>query len=499
MDGPMPSLPDTAEPALKAGDTLVGRYRLIRLLGEGGMGYVWEGRHLTTDKPVAIKALKGETAADAARLLREARLSASLTHRNVVQVFDFWEPEGAGPVFMVMELLLGETLGSYLQRVGRLSVDETRAVGLAVASAMRAAHAKGIVHRDLKPDNVFLTRTGDAGDGAPEIKVLDFGIARPTIVDAQLTSVTRTGSVIGTPHYMAPEQIYAEKDIDGRADVWALGAILYECLSGTKPFDGENFGQVFRKVTQGRVLPLIDVAPGVSPTMSALVMSMLAVDVQRRPTSSDVHDALDNLSERAATRAIQVTQWLPASEATARPRAAAAVIMGTPSRLPSPRTLDGKTPPGLAAAPSVAEPRPPITGTGPHPPKTAAIAIAGGVAALAAVTLGLFLASRTSDRHHGSIDFGAVPSASIASEAATAPAALPTESAQPAGSVQPVESPPAVSVRDSAAASAPVVVTPLASLGGSTRAVPLGSPVSKPNPKPSKAPPTGDPLNSSRF
>src|SRR5262249_36790010 len=152
--------------------------------------------HLTTGKVVAVKILRREDAADAARFLREAKIAAALSHRNIVQVFDFWEIDDGRRVFMVMELLAGETLGAMLERVGRLSVDAMRSILLPVVSALRAAHAQGVVHRDLKPDNVFLMRAprSDSPD-AFEVKVVDFGLAKATTASSQATAITETGSL----------------------------------------------------------------------------------------------------------------------------------------------------------------------------------------------------------------------------------------------------------------------------------------------------------------
>jgi serine/threonine-protein kinase len=283
-----PYAPTEVQP-LRNGQTLAGRYRLVRLIGEGGMGAVWEARHLMTDKAVAIKLLKSHDG-DTARFLREARIVAQLSHRNVVQVFDLWESDGDGPLFMVMELLAGESLGARLGRVGRLSIDETVAVTMPIASGLRAAHAQGVVHRDLKPDNVFLA-TGAPGEPV-EVKVVDFGIAKPTAPEAQATAITETGTVMGTVFYMSPEQVFGQRDVDGRTDVWALGVVIYECITGERPFVGENFGQIFRAISLVNARRLREVAPHAPPWLDELVSRMLTRDRAKRPSMSEVLDVL---------------------------------------------------------------------------------------------------------------------------------------------------------------------------------------------------------------
>jgi serine/threonine-protein kinase len=250
------------------------------------MGIVWEASHLATEKTVAIKILKGRDASDAARFLREAKVAAGLSHPSIVQVFDFWETEGGGPVFMVMEHLVGETLATRLERVTRLSPSDVRATLAPVASALRAAHARGIVHRDLKPENIFLARVSEADP--PEVKVLDFGIARQVTAEGTSTAITKTGTLIGTPYYMAPEQLFGEKRIDTAADVWALGVVLYECLTGERPYGGENLGQIIRRVSDGSFRPLRELVPEVAPGVEELVRRMLSPDRESRPTVAEV-------------------------------------------------------------------------------------------------------------------------------------------------------------------------------------------------------------------
>jgi eukaryotic-like serine/threonine-protein kinase len=455
MDSPAP------EPQLAAGDTLAGRYRLERLLGEGGMGFVWQARQLTTDKAVAIKVLKSQDAADTARFLREAKVAAALSHRNIIQVFDFWEMEGKGPVFMVMELLHGETLAERLERTGPLPTEQVLTLVMPVASAVRAAHARGVVHRDLKPDNIFLARVADAD--APEVKVVDFGLAKPFIINVGATALTQTGSVMGTPYYMAPEQVYGEKDIDGQADVWALGVILYECATGTRPFEGENFGQIFRRVTHGLYTPLRELAPSVPPALEALVVRALSHDRDKRPTMAEVHETLVSLRVSASL--------LPAAPpgAARGPSypSAGEVVPGTPrDRSPFFSPPAGVTPPGppmpISAPPArtmvsstISVARRPSRGA-----STTVVGIAVGVLVTVGVAVGLAAALRTGAPKKASVDLGAlaVPSASAepppptlplpeppppASAAASAPAADPTALANaPTASSDPPKSDP---------------------------------------------------------
>ncbi|WP_394831028.1 serine/threonine protein kinase [Pendulispora rubella] len=286
-----PRVPDPAGAAqvesFAPGDIVAERYRLERIVGEGGMGIVWAATHLITGRAVAIKVLKRNGPEDAARLLREARVAASLQHRNIIQVFDLWQLPNTGVLFMVMDLLRGESLAERLHRERVLSVAASAEILHAVASALKSAHAQGFVHRDLKPDNIFLAQEND---GLTVVKVLDFGLARP--MDPEMSPhVTSSGAVTGTPHYMAPEQVFGEKKLDRAVDVWALGVVWVECLSGRMLFDGENFGQIFRKIALGEHAPLEALLAGFAPELVALIARMLARDPSKRPTDDEVLSA----------------------------------------------------------------------------------------------------------------------------------------------------------------------------------------------------------------
>ncbi len=278
---------------LAAGNILAGRYRLDHLLGEGGMGVVWSATHVVTRKPVALKLLHASGPTDARfvqRFLREARAACAVQHPNVVVIHDVLELEDTTPV-MVMELLVGESLGARLDRDHVLPIDELARTILPVVSAVGTAHAAGIVHRDLKPDNIFLTQT-------PEgivVKVLDFGIAKLAHTDAdggQTGGLTGSGVMVGTPYYMAPEQIFGEKDIDHRADVWSLGILLFECLTGKRPTQADNVGQILKIVTTDKVPKLVETAPKVPADVATLVDRMLARDRESRPSLHEVREVL---------------------------------------------------------------------------------------------------------------------------------------------------------------------------------------------------------------
>ncbi len=276
----------------EAGTVVAGKYRLEHLLGEGGMGAVWAGTHLLTRKRVAIKLLKAEVAsADTLkRFVREARAASAVRHPNVVEVHDFLTMDDGSPA-MVMDFLEGETLGQRLARHGALPLAELAAIMAPVVSAVGTAHAAGIVHRDLKPENIFLARLGD---GRVEPMVLDFGIAKvlPFSEEMGVSALTQTGAMLGTPYYMAPEQAFGE-DIDARADVWALGVILYECSSGLKPIEGETLGQVFKAITTGKPKPLQVLAPHLPSDFVLMVERMM--QRSRDDRFSDLREPLQHL------------------------------------------------------------------------------------------------------------------------------------------------------------------------------------------------------------
>ncbi|HEX9294458.1 MAG TPA: serine/threonine-protein kinase [Polyangiaceae bacterium] len=235
----------SAYPArLGEGATIANRFRLVRQIGEGGMGSVWLATHTGLGIPCALKFVEGEWRKQpemVARFEREAKVEAQLRGPHVVHVFDHgvWN----GTPYIAMELLQGESLATRLEQVGRLDAATTHTIVAHVARALTRAHAAGIVHRDLKPENIFLV-PGDDGEVA---KVLDFGVAKWN-TDWAVSSVTKTGLLVGTPLYMSPEQARGTKDIDYRADLWSLAVIAFQCLTGELPFLSEGLGDLLAKI-----------------------------------------------------------------------------------------------------------------------------------------------------------------------------------------------------------------------------------------------------------
>ncbi len=287
-----PPPPTLSEP--RVGDLIGSRYLLERIVGEGGMGVVWAARDLVGERHVALKMLKASTPELAKRSWREARAATYVGHPSLVEVLDVVAPPlsvgDAAPV-LIMPLLDGESLDRVLGKRGTLAVPETVALLLPVVSGMYAAHAKGVIHRDLKPSNVFLAK--DPAGLDPVVLVLDFGLAKLLGgSDEGADKLTRTGAVLGTPHYMAPEQLFGDRAIDHRADVWAIGAIFFECVSGLRPIDGKSYAQLLKNATLGMVKRLGQTVPAVDPRVASLVDRMLSVDREGRPSLGEVHASL---------------------------------------------------------------------------------------------------------------------------------------------------------------------------------------------------------------
>ena len=264
---------------VREGDILAGKYRVERVLGAGGMGVVVAAMHLQLDQRVALKFVLPEaiTSQEAIeRFSREARAAAKLKSDHVARVIDVGTLENGAP-YMVMEYLDGCDLSQYVDRVGPLPCEEAADFILQACEAMAEAHAIGIVHRDLKPQNLFLTTRVD---GRALIKVLDFGISKftPSGNSGENMSLTRTQAVMGSPNYMSPEQLRSAKMVDARTDIWALGVILYELLSGKVPFQATSVTELCAMVLQDTPRPMRSIRPDVPDGLAEVVARCLEKD-----------------------------------------------------------------------------------------------------------------------------------------------------------------------------------------------------------------------------
>jgi serine/threonine-protein kinase len=312
--------------ASRVGETVGGRYQIVGLLGQGGIGVVYEARHTLIGRRFAIKFLRPEHARDRemlARFQREARAAGALESENIAAVTDFGLDEAGAP-YLVMERLAGDDLGRLLGRSGRLAATRATGIALQACRGLAVAHAAGIVHRDLKPENLFVLRRADGGD---LVKVIDFGIAKLRAPGGDGQGTTRNGAEMGTPCYMPPEQARGERDLDHRADVYAMGAILYEMLAGAKAHPGDSYNAILFDILDRPPTPLASLRPGLPEGLAAVVERAMAFDAAHRHASAaELADALapfagGGLSPRDATGAPERAAGATAPVPVADPRA----------------------------------------------------------------------------------------------------------------------------------------------------------------------------------
>ncbi|MBZ0233903.1 MAG: protein kinase, partial [Deltaproteobacteria bacterium] len=372
------------------GREIAGRYRVLTKLGEGGMGAVYRGEQISLKRKVAIKVLRPELSRDPALVRRfnaEAELVARLSHPHTVNIYDFGQ-DADGSLFIAMEFLEGRSLRQVMTQEGPLPPWRALAIARQIAAALADAHGHGIVHRDLKPDNVMLTERGKDKD---VVRVLDFGIAKLRDDDRQtVNAMTRAGDLIGTPQYMAPEQIRGEP-VDGRTDVYALGAMLYEMLTGRLPFEGPTVMAILSKHLTDTPEPPTVRRPdlGLPRELDVLVMTALAKDpAQRQPTMERLGEDVAHLHAQLGGAGMAG----PRSAMMSAPQVVQRADHQTPLPMPSgpPPGVPRTYPPGamqplpVSAPPSshgpMAGPMPgPVPGPVPMPPMTtpAAYAMSG--------------------------------------------------------------------------------------------------------------------------
>lgn len=271
---------------------VIGNYKLTAKLGEGGMGVVYLGEHPVIGKKVAMKAIHPELARNpevVSRFVMEAKAVNQIGHEHIVDIGDFGNTP-AGDFYFIMEYLQGESLADRLKREIILSQTRALAIAAQVADALGASHDHGIIHRDLKPENIFLI----ARRGNPDfVKVLDFGLAKLTQTEEKVTHKTRAGSVMGTPYYMSPEQGEGKVQIDHRADIYSLGIILFEMLTGKVPFGGEGYGEIIVKHITHQAPSARKINPAISAAVEMLLFQALAKDRSDRfQTMHEFREAL---------------------------------------------------------------------------------------------------------------------------------------------------------------------------------------------------------------
>jgi serine/threonine-protein kinase len=304
------------DPSARVG-AVVDRYTLVRVLGQGGMGAVYEARHATLSRRFAIKFLLPGLAANRDILRRfenEAKAAGGLEHPNLAAVTDFGRATDGAP-YIVMEFLPGDDCAKLLKRLGPLPVPRAVNIVVQACRGLAVAHQAGIVHRDLKPENLFVT---DAGDGSDHVKVLDFGIAKLRVTDASV--ITGTGATFGTAFYMSPEQARGAGEVDARSDVWSMGVVLYELLSGQKPFVGEQFLQVIHQILSVETPALSPLRPGLPPALIGVIERAMAKELPARlPSIVALAEALAPFAGTAGAVAAVSSRAMAVAETAATP------------------------------------------------------------------------------------------------------------------------------------------------------------------------------------
>jgi serine/threonine-protein kinase len=469
----------------REGDLINGKYRLVRLIGDGGMGSVFEARHEHLGTAVALKFLHPELAKRqqlVARFVQEAQLSATIQSNHVAHVTDI-DQSGDGLAYLVMELLQGDSLQTILTRDKKLPTDVALDYTMQILAGLEAAHQRGVVHRDLKPDNVFVVPTARG----PLVKLLDFGIAKLRTSKEFQAGLTRPGVMMGTPEYMAPEQAYAAESVDARADVYSVGAMLYEMLAGTRPTQGDDAQQIAAFIMSNKVTPLDQINPAILPGLAQVIHRAMSANPEERfASAADLRSALlpycGNLSleGRLAATPAPGGGVAPTLPPEAGDGAGPSPVMTQPrtpiAATPVTRMVTPQTPPWMAAptpqAPAYGYQPVAMTPTRSRSRRSTtrwligALVLAAAAAGAVAVAMSM---SRDDDKGRGqSPDIGAspVPSVSAATAAPTPPPTLPppiqpvaTPVATVTGKPQPKKPAGDAAAPDGAASTAPPVFT----------------------------------------
>jgi serine/threonine protein kinase len=438
--------------------SVIGNYRILQCIGEGGMGAVYIAEHTLIGRQAAIKVLLRELSWRqdlVQRFFNEARAATAVKHPGIVEIYDFgYHTDGSA--YIVMEFLEGETVAMRLRRTGTLSEGRAAALCRQVGSALGAAHAKGIVHRDLKPDNIYIVRDPDLEDGE-RTKILDFGIAKLIGSELPGQSMTRTGAVMGTPPYMSPEQCKGAGTVDHRTDLYALGCILFEMVCGRAPFVAEGSGEIMAQHIFAPP-PLPSSLRPVTPQLEQVILHALAKEPSQRFQSAD--------EMLAALRSAVPSgiQHAGASSSAVHPAFAQPAVASTPPQVTTLSHASGSTAVGSRAHPRWSWWAP---------------AIAATVVAVGAV--GITLAVRGGERSASTIaQHAELPAAPPAAAPQTTPAGAPERPSAPLPSTAPATAPQPVPAGAPEPAPAPPPST--------AAARPSPPPPATPEPAPSAAP-----------
>lgn len=458
---------------LEPGDVLAEKFRLVRVLGEGGMGVVYEAEHLALGEAVAIKVLHGDADGErqTQRLLREARLAARIKSENVARVTDFGVSQQGSP-FLVMELARGPSLARVLRDRGALDVALAARYALEICVALAEAHALGIVHRDVKPSNVIVIKRRD---GSELVKVLDFGVAKQMASDGSLTA---SAGLLGSPNYMSPEQVRDARSVDERSDVWSVGVLLYELVTARLPFEAFTAPGVLAAITADDPVSPRSYRAELSPELEAVILRCLARDrSERYPRVVELADALAPHTPEGAGLAARVRALRESEHEPAQPHAEPA---------PSPADADETDATQNATATSARASLPPTLAARPTRRRSIAVG-AAALGVLGLVALGLLRSPANSDHPVAAAPGSAPPVPSPATEPAMLPP-LTSASGSPEAS-SPEFLVASADPRD-AAARAPPKPQPPPRTAATTKATTMGPAASSPaTPEPT---PKGD-------